>query len=78
MKGEKRQAAVGPSGIPTMTAGLTGCRIEDPEDHVQEIPDFEKLAARTADEILSIPSQLPVTTPHNTSSASPRLRFIQL
>ncbi len=66
MNGGKRQGVVGPSRIPTMRTGLTRCRIEDPEDHVQQIPDFEKLAARIPDETLSIPSQLPTTTSHNT------------
>jgi hypothetical protein len=45
---------------------LTIYRIEDPEDHVQQIPDFEKIAARIPDETLPIPSQLPTTSPHNT------------
>jgi len=45
---------------------LTIYRIEDPEDHVQQIPDFEKVAARIPDETLPIPSQLPTTSPHNT------------
>jgi len=41
-------------------------RIEDPEDHVQQLPNFEKLAARAPDETLPIPSELPAITPHNT------------
>ncbi|PMD52120.1 flavin dependent monooxygenase-like protein [Hyaloscypha bicolor E] len=43
-----------------------GCWIEDPEAHVQQLPNFEKLAARTPDETLPIPSKLPAVTPHNT------------
>lgn len=43
-----------------------GCWIADPEDHVQQYPDLEKIASRTADETLPIPSKLPTKTPHNT------------
>ncbi len=49
------------------TQSLTkSIRIDDPKDHVQELPDFEKLAARIPDETLLIPEELPTTTPHNT------------
>ncbi|KAF5878415.1 putative dimethylaniline monooxygenase protein [Botrytis fragariae] len=43
-----------------------GCWLGDPKDHVQQIPDFEKLASRRPDETLPIPSDLPTTLPHNT------------
>ena len=41
-------------------------RIADPEDNVQQYPDFEKIANRCPDQTLPIPSNLPTTTPHNT------------
>ncbi|RDW68502.1 hypothetical protein BP5796_09159 [Coleophoma crateriformis] len=43
-----------------------GCWIEDPADHVQQLPDLDKIAARIPDEPLEIPSQLPAKSPHNT------------
>ncbi|KAF8863361.1 flavin dependent monooxygenase-like protein [Acephala macrosclerotiorum] len=43
-----------------------GCWIEDPPDHVQQLQDLEKIAARKPDETLPIPPELPTTTPHNT------------
>lgn len=46
------------------TAG--GCWLDDPKEHVQQLPDFEKISLRTADDTLSIPTNLPTTTPHNT------------
>lgn len=45
---------------------MTSSRIDDPEDHVQQLPDFEAIAARTPDDILPIPSTLPTTIPKNT------------
>ncbi|KAE8440801.1 hypothetical protein EG329_006557 [Mollisiaceae sp. DMI_Dod_QoI] len=42
-----------------------GCWIEDPQDHVQQLPDLEKLAARRPDETLPVPPQLPTTAPRN-------------
>lgn len=45
---------------------LSYCRIADPEDNVQQYPDFEKIASRTPDETLPIPPKLPTRTPHNT------------
>ncbi|PQE11641.1 hypothetical protein CJF32_00004798 [Rutstroemia sp. NJR-2017a WRK4] len=42
-----------------------GCWIEDPEDHVQQYPDFEKIATRKPDETLPIPSELPAVLPRN-------------
>lgn len=47
-------------------SNLTSPRIEDPKDHVQQLPDFEKIAQRIPDEPLQIPPVLPTTTPHNT------------
>ncbi|KAL3417859.1 dimethylaniline monooxygenase (n-oxide forming) [Phlyctema vagabunda] len=42
-----------------------GCWIADPEDHVQQLPDLEKIAARVPDEPLAIPEKLPTRAPHN-------------
>ncbi|KUJ22375.1 flavin dependent monooxygenase-like protein [Mollisia scopiformis] len=42
-----------------------GCWIEDPEDHVQQLPDLDKIAARKPDETVPIPTQLPTTAPRN-------------
>lgn len=41
-------------------------RIADPEGHVQQYPDFDRIASRTPDVTLPIPSKLPTKTPHNT------------
>lgn len=41
-------------------------RIQDPEDHVQQLPDLDKIASRKPDPTLPIPTQLPTTTPRNT------------
>jgi hypothetical protein len=41
-------------------------RIDDPAGHVQQYPDFDKIAARQPDETLPIPSPLPAVTPHST------------
>ncbi|PBP27216.1 flavin dependent monooxygenase-like protein [Diplocarpon rosae] len=43
-----------------------GCWIADPADNVQQYPDLEKIANRTADESLPVPPGLPTTTPHHT------------
>ncbi|KAL5320927.1 hypothetical protein ACEPPN_011737 [Leptodophora sp. 'Broadleaf-Isolate-01'] len=43
-----------------------GCWIADPEGHVQQYPDFDRIASRTPDVTLPIPSKLPTKTPHNT------------
>jgi cation diffusion facilitator CzcD-associated flavoprotein CzcO len=47
---------------------LTNRRIDDPEDDVQQYPDFDKIAARKPDDTLPIPSLPPggATLPHNT------------
>ncbi|RMZ80880.1 hypothetical protein DV737_g2753, partial [Chaetothyriales sp. CBS 132003] len=37
--------------------------LPDPKGHVQQLPDFSKLANRTADEPLAIPDTLPASTP---------------
>jgi hypothetical protein len=47
---------------------LTNCRIDDPEETVQQLPDFEKIAARTPEETIPIPPNLPTTTPHDVKS----------
>ncbi|CAL3964273.1 hypothetical protein PZA11_001671 [Diplocarpon coronariae] len=49
-----------------------GCWIADPAGSVQQYPDLEKIANRTADETLPVPPELPATTPHNT-----RYRFAE-
>ncbi|TAQ90464.1 hypothetical protein B7494_g1186 [Chlorociboria aeruginascens] len=41
-----------------------GCWISDPEERMQRLPDFEKLAVRTPDDPLPIPEKLPSITPH--------------
>ncbi|RMD44010.1 hypothetical protein DV735_g1133, partial [Chaetothyriales sp. CBS 134920] len=43
-----------------------GCWLPDPEGHVQQLPDLEKLANRTADDPLEIPDSLPALTPRST------------
>ncbi|TVY30489.1 Thiol-specific monooxygenase [Lachnellula hyalina] len=47
-----------------------GCWIEDPEDHVQQLPDLKKIAERRPDDALPIPQEVlngkAVTTPKNT------------
>jgi hypothetical protein len=45
---------------------LTLPRIEDPNDHVQQLPDFVKISQRTPDQPLPVPIILPATTPHST------------
>jgi hypothetical protein len=45
---------------------LMHSRIEDPENHVQQLPDFKKIAERRPDDTLQIPKELPATTPKNT------------
>jgi hypothetical protein len=47
-------------------ANLTYSRISDPEDHVQQLPDFTKIANRTPDETLEVPSKLPTAIPADT------------
>ncbi|KAG9248319.1 flavin dependent monooxygenase-like protein [Calycina marina] len=42
-----------------------GCWIADPDDHVQQLPDLAKIAARTPDPALEIPGVLPTVTPAN-------------
>lgn len=42
-----------------------GCWIDDPEDNVQQYPDFNKIAARKPDETLPIPAKLPAIMPAN-------------
>lgn len=49
----------------TSTIPLTSSRIQDPEDHVQQLPDLDKIAARNPDERHPIPEQLPTKTPHS-------------
>lgn len=41
-------------------------RIDDPEDTVQQYPDFENIASRQPDDTLPIPSKLPTKAPRNT------------
>ncbi|CZT42715.1 related to monooxygenase [Rhynchosporium secalis] len=43
-----------------------GCWIADPKDHVQQYPDFHKIASRTPDDPIPVPSDLPTTTARNT------------
>lgn len=49
---------------------LTYTRIEDPEDHVQQLPDLKKIAERRPDDALPIPQEVlngnATTTPKNT------------
>ncbi|KAH8676745.1 flavin dependent monooxygenase-like protein [Tricladium varicosporioides] len=43
-----------------------GCWIEDPEDHVQQLPDLQKIAERRPDDTLPIPDNLPTKKPRST------------
>ncbi|RMZ83294.1 hypothetical protein DV738_g1346, partial [Chaetothyriales sp. CBS 135597] len=43
-----------------------GCWLPDPEGHVQQLPDLQKLANRTADEPVEVPDTLPALTPRCT------------
>jgi cation diffusion facilitator CzcD-associated flavoprotein CzcO len=66
---ERREKAGGcwfAINVPSQKISLKLYRLEDPEDHVQQLPDFEKLAARTADETVPIPGELPAVTPRST------------
>ena len=45
---------------------LTAPRIADAEDHVQQLPDLDKIALRTPDPTLPVPDKLPTLAPHNT------------
>ncbi|TVY93763.1 Thiol-specific monooxygenase [Lachnellula willkommii] len=49
-----------------------GCWIEDPEDHVQQLPDLKKIAERRPDDALPIPQEVlsgkATTTPKNTQT----------
>lgn len=42
-----------------------GCWIPDPPEWEQQIPDFDKIAKRTVDEPLDVPTELPVWTPRS-------------
>jgi cation diffusion facilitator CzcD-associated flavoprotein CzcO len=65
LRGEKKQEDVGEQICGLLLQILTPSRIDDPKDHVQQLPDFEKIAQRTPDETLPIPNNLPTKTPHN-------------
>jgi len=63
----KGQVGVGqflPASRVTQTHAVP--RIADPREHVQQLPDLEKIGLRTPDPTLPIPGNLPAVTPHNT------------
>lgn len=48
------------------TKKLTVIRVDDPETTIQQLPDLAKIATRTPDDTLPIPTKLPAIIPHNT------------